>query len=146
MPFTSRITGPCVIIICEKKSTNWKTVTQDVISKAQANNALPNYINIGDTICLNCYNGITQGLARFQNVQTSIEQTETDEIGTNVDYMERSETDETENANPLSFSKVVKVMTNILYIRENRKEPTIYTFERIPSSYGKRGCQVKKFF
>ncbi|RIB27350.1 hypothetical protein C2G38_2029451 [Gigaspora rosea] len=63
-----------------KKSTNWKTVTQHVISKAQANNALPNYINIGDTICLNCYNGIMQGLARFQNVQTSIEQPKTDTL------------------------------------------------------------------
>ncbi|RIB18090.1 hypothetical protein C2G38_2185567 [Gigaspora rosea] len=59
--------------------------------------------------------------------------------------MERSETvnaNETENANLLSFSKVVKVMTNILYIHQNRTEPTIYTFEEFRAVMERKNASI----
>ena len=32
-------------------------VTEHLISKGQTNKTFPNYVQLGDTICLNCYNG-----------------------------------------------------------------------------------------
>ena len=57
-------------------------VTEFVITKGQANGTLPNYIYLGNTICLNCYNGIvTKSSAIFQqHAQTNTKQPETDEI------------------------------------------------------------------
>ena len=52
------ITRSCAITICRGQSTNWKKVTEFVITKGQANGTLPNYVYLGNTICLNCYNRI----------------------------------------------------------------------------------------
>src|SRR5205085_3684332 len=53
------LNGPCVITICQtQQSARWKKVTEFVIAKGQNNNTLPRYLQIGDIICLNCYNGI----------------------------------------------------------------------------------------
>ncbi|CAG8590529.1 16100_t:CDS:2 [Acaulospora morrowiae] len=41
-------------------------VTEHVIFKGQTNNSLPNYTQLGDIICLNCYNGIIIGSVTFQ--------------------------------------------------------------------------------
>ncbi|RIB19638.1 hypothetical protein C2G38_2181293 [Gigaspora rosea] len=74
------LTGPCVIAICKKKLTNWKAVTENLIEKGQTNNTLPSYLQVGDTICLDCYNGIvTNRSAKFQ------------------EHARRPETDEPEN-------------------------------------------------
>ena len=76
------ITRSCAITICRGQSTNWKKVTEFVITKGQTNGTLPNYVHLGDTICLNCYNGIvTRSSAIFQqHAQTNTKQPETDEI------------------------------------------------------------------
>ncbi|RHZ52392.1 hypothetical protein Glove_461g14 [Diversispora epigaea] len=72
MPRITNITGPCVITICQRQSTNWKKVTEFVISKGQANCTLPEYVHLGDIICLNCYNGIvTRSSIEFQPVENS---------------------------------------------------------------------------
>ena len=60
------ITGPCIITICQRQSTNWRKVIEFVITKGQVNHTLLAYIHLGDTICLNCYNGIvTRSSAEF---------------------------------------------------------------------------------
>ena len=118
------ITRSCAITICRGQSTNWKKVTEFVITKGQANGTLPNYVYLGNTICLNCYNGIvTKSSAIFQqHAQTNTKQPETDEI----EAIENTD----ESTNPLSFSKAIEMITNILYTRENKeKEPTLYTFD-----------------
>ena len=118
------ITRSCAITICRGQSTNWKKVTEFVITKGQANGTLPNYVYLGNTICLNCYNGIvTKSSAIFQqHAQTNTKQPETDEI----EAIENTD----ESTNPLSFSKAIEMITNILYTCENKeKEPTLYTFD-----------------
>ena len=85
MPFTSNATRPCMITMCKRRSSTWKTVTEHVISKGQTNNTLPNYTHLGNTICLNCYNGIViNSSSKFQqHAQTitmeQVEINETDE-------------------------------------------------------------------
>jgi hypothetical protein len=115
------ITRLCAITICRGQSTNWKKVTEFVITKGQANGTLPNYVYLGNTICLNCYNGIvTKSSAIFQqHAQTNTKQPETDEI----EAIENTD----ESTNPLSFSKAIEMITNILYIRENREKSQYYT-------------------
>ena len=108
-------------------STNWKKVTEFVITKGQANGTLPNCVHLGDTICLSCYNGIvTKSSAIFQeHAQTNTKQPETDEIDEAIEN-----TDEIKSTNSLSFSKAIEMITNILYVRENReKKSTLYTFD-----------------
>ena len=107
------ITRSCAITICRGQSTKWEQVTEFVITKGQANGTLPNYVYLGDTICLNCYNGIvTRSSAIFQqHAQTNTKQPETDE-----------------STNPLSFFKAIEMITNIIYTRENRDlEKTLHT-------------------
>ena len=48
MPFTSSITGPCAITICKRQSSDWRKVTEHVISKGQTNKTFPNYVQLGD--------------------------------------------------------------------------------------------------
>ena len=113
MPPSITVTGPCVITICKRQSTNWRKVTEFIISKGQTNSTLPDYVHLGDTICLNCYNGIvTKCSAIFQqHAQTNMN--ETDEI----------------EIESIPFSKAIEMITNILYVRENReKKSTLYTF------------------
>ncbi|RHZ49679.1 hypothetical protein Glove_518g10 [Diversispora epigaea] len=94
----TNITGPCVITICQRQSTNWKKVTEFVISKGQANCTLPEHVHLGDTICLNCYNGIvTRSSIEFQRHTQA-----------NVRQPEVNMTNEMENTNYLSFSKAVE--------------------------------------
>jgi hypothetical protein len=119
------ITRSCAITICRGQSTKWEQVTEFVITKGQANGTLPNYVYLGDTICLNCYNGIvTRSSAIFQqHAQTNTKQPETDEIDEAIEN-----TDEIESANSLSFSKAIEMITNIIYTRENRDlEKTLHT-------------------
>jgi hypothetical protein len=122
------ITRSCAITICRGQSTNyWRKVTEFVITKGQANSTLPNYVHLGDTICLNCYNGIvTKSSAIFQqHAQTNTKQPETDEIDEAIEN-----TDEIKSTNSLSFSKAIEMITNMLYIRENREKKSIlYAFD-----------------
>jgi non-ribosomal peptide synthetase component E (peptide arylation enzyme) len=53
------ITRSCAITICQGQSTKWKQVTEFVITKGQANGTLPNYVHLGDTICLNFIGGLS---------------------------------------------------------------------------------------
>ena len=81
MPFTSSITGPCVITICKRQSSNWRKVTEHVISKGQTNKTLLNYVQLGNTICLNCYNEIvTRSAIEFQ--QHALEQSQHNDLET----------------------------------------------------------------
>ena len=131
------ITGPCVVAICRRQSTNWKKVTEFVLSKGQDNKTLPGYVQEGDVICLNCYNGIvTRSSAEFQqHAQNSTRRPETDE------------TDETESTNYLSFSKAIEVITNILYIRENKEnKPTLYSFDEFRAIMEGEDARLKFFF
>ena len=120
------ITRSCAITICRGQSTNyWRKVTEFVITKGQTNGTLPNYVHLGATICLNCYNGIvTRSSAIFQqHAQTNTKQPETDEIDEAIEN-----TDEIKSTNSLSFSKAIEMITNMLYTRENKeKEPILYT-------------------
>ena len=121
------ITRLCAITICRGQSTNWKKVTEFVITKGQANGTLPNYVHLDNTICLSCYNGIvTRSTTIFQqHAQTNMKQPETDEIDEAIEN-----TDEIKSTNSLSFSKAIEMITNILYTCENKeKEPTLYTFD-----------------
>jgi hypothetical protein len=116
-----------VITICKRQSTNWRKVTEFIITKGQANGTLPNYVHLGNTICLNCYNGIvTKSSAIFQeHAQTNTKQPETDEIDEAIENTD-------ESTNPLSFSKAIEMITNILYIRENREYYThLMNFRRL---------------
>src|ERR1043165_1446693 len=103
LPFNN-ITGPCVITICQGHSTRWKRVTEDVLTKGQANNTLPSYVQKDDIICLNYYNGIVvnSSIKFQQHAQINIQQnaTESDDINS-----------------ILSFFKVIKIITDILYTR-----------------------------
>jgi hypothetical protein len=117
------ITRSCAITICRGQSTKWKQVTEFVITKGQANGTLPNYVYLGNTICLNCYNGIvTKSSAIFQqHAQTNTKQPETDEIDEAIENTD-------ESTNPLSFSKAIEMITNIIYTHENRDlEKTLHT-------------------
>ncbi|RIB23623.1 hypothetical protein C2G38_2170703 [Gigaspora rosea] len=161
--------GPCVIAICKRKSSNWKTVTEHVISKGQTNNTLPNYVQLGDTICLNCYNGIvTRSSAIFlQHAQDNVERSEVEVENVkdlerseveNVIDLEQSEVDNTneiefENIefestnNCLSFSKAIRVLTKILYSRENKEnKPTIYPFDDFRAAMEEEDIRLKDFF
>ena len=88
------ISGLCVITICQRQSFQWRKV--NVFIKGQANNTLPNYIHLGDTICLNCYNGILRNSVEFQLHAQTMEQVEINET-------DESMTDETVSTNHPSF-------------------------------------------
>src|SRR5437870_4631789 len=82
------LTGPCTMTICKGQSSKWKMVTEHVISKGQANNTLPNYIHLGNVICLKCYNRIvTRSSTIFQQHAqiTNTEQPETDNNNNKID-------------------------------------------------------------
>jgi hypothetical protein len=117
------VTGPCAIAICKKQSSKWKTVTEYVISKGQANDTFPSYIQLG----VNCYNGIvTRSTVEFQQyAQTNTNKT--DEINEAMYTDEAIRTGEIENTNPLSFFKAIEAITNILYIFENKEKSQHYT-------------------
>ncbi|RIB29752.1 hypothetical protein C2G38_2154570, partial [Gigaspora rosea] len=122
MPFTSKLIGPCVITICKRQSSNWKTVTENVISKGQTNKTFPNYVQLGDTICLNCYNGIvTRSTVEFQ--QHALEQS-----CHNVPEIPE-ETPMDIFTDSVTFSQGVEIITDVLYKREQNKLPTIWDFE-----------------
>ena len=139
------ITRSCAITICRGQSTNyWRKVTEFVITKGQANSTLPNYVHLGDTICLNCYNGIvTKSSAIFQqHAQTNMKQPETDEIDEAIEN-----TDEIKSTNSLSFSKAIEMITNMLYTRENKeKEPTLYTFDEFRAVMEREDARLRFFF
>ena len=105
---------------------------------------MPNYVHLGDTICLNCYNGIvTKSSAIFQeHAQTNTKQPETDEIDEAIEN-----TDEIKSTNSLSFSKAIEMITNILYTRENKeKEPTLYTFDEFRAVMEREDARLRFFF
>ncbi|CAG8501084.1 3242_t:CDS:2, partial [Scutellospora calospora] len=78
----------------------------------KANNTLPSYIKIGDTICLNCYNGIvTKSSIKFQQHVQATERSEVESgpseaIGTVVIGNERSGVSETESINCMQQSEI----------------------------------------
>ncbi|CAG8655986.1 3771_t:CDS:1, partial [Scutellospora calospora] len=41
------------------ESTQLKRVSESFLFKVQSNNTLPNYLQLDNTICSNCYNSIT---------------------------------------------------------------------------------------
>ena len=116
------ITRSCAITICRGQSTKWKQVTEFVITKGQTNGTLPNYVHLGDTICLNCYNGIvTKSSAIFQqHAQTNTKQPETDEI----EAIENTD----ESTNPLSFSKAIEMITFYIFVKI---EKNLMNFRRL---------------
>ncbi|CAG8437374.1 11241_t:CDS:2, partial [Acaulospora morrowiae] len=123
------------ITICQGKSTIWRKVTENVFSKGQANNMLPSYIRVDDVICMNCYNGIV--------INSSIEfQRHAQEQYRFEDISEANKADDF-----LFFSQVVKVLTDILYTRENReKKPMIYSFDEFREIMEGENIRLKSFF
>jgi hypothetical protein len=117
------LTGPCAVTVCQRQSTLWKRVTEYVIAKGQTNNTLPSYVQVGDTICLNCYNGIVVKCSPElqQNAQASMKRRKLDD----------DKTDEAEDSDiGLSFSEAIGIITDILYNRENReRKSTLYSFD-----------------
>ena len=83
-----RLTGPCVIAICRKASTQWRRVSESFLSKAHSNRTLPSYLQLGDTVCSNCYNGIAvnssiefrQHSEEIRSVEAEIEVEDTNSI------------------------------------------------------------------
>ena len=140
MPPTTTLSGPCVITVCRRQITEWRKVTENVIAKGQTNNTLPSYVKLGDTICLNCYNGIVvnRSLELQQHAQVSMKRRKLDD----------EKTDETEDSNPvLSFSQAIAKITNILYIRENREsKPTLYSFDEFRAVMEEKDVRLKLFF
>ena len=121
-----------------KNSTQWRKVTENVLMKGRASNTLPGYVQEGDTICQNCYNGIViNNSLKFQ--QHTKEYAET-----NVKWRKL----ETNEFNPiLSFSKAIEMITNILYTRENQdKEPIIYSFDEFRTIMEAKDARLKLFF
>ena len=121
MSLSNTIIRLCIINICQKNSTQWRKVTENVLMKGRASNTLPGYVQEGDTICQNCYNGIViNNSLKFQ--QYTKEYAETN--------VKRRKLENNESNPILSFSKAIETITNILYTRENQnKEPTIYSFD-----------------
>ncbi|RIB18719.1 hypothetical protein C2G38_2183814 [Gigaspora rosea] len=120
------ITGPCAITTCKKESsTRWKRVTKHIINKGQANNTLPSYLQIGDTICLTCYNTVVV------NSSTPSQQTQTDlQTQATIGLTETSETNEAQSTTNLSFTESIEILTDLLYNRENKEgRQTIYSFD-----------------
>src|SRR6266498_2991629 len=138
MLLLNTIIGPCVIIICQKKLTQWRRVTENILTKGQANNTLPDYVQEGNTICLNCYNRIiTNNLLKFQ--QHAKEYAET-----NV-KQRKLETDESNSI--LSFSKAIEMITNILHTHENKeKELILYSFDEFHIIMEAKNARLKLFF
>ncbi|CAI2201362.1 19160_t:CDS:1, partial [Funneliformis geosporum] len=114
---TKKLEGPCVIEICKRNSVTWRTVTDTVISRRQANKTLPYYIKENDIIYLNCYNAI------LINITSKFQQ----------HVLERHPHIESEpeiSSNEiLSFSQAIRIITTILYERKRNLLPTIWTFK-----------------
>ncbi|RIB22255.1 hypothetical protein C2G38_2174380 [Gigaspora rosea] len=74
------------------------------------NNILPSYLQLGDTVCSNCYNGIA--------INSSLEFKQHSEVIRSV------ETEiEVENTNStLFFSQAIESIPNILYEREVKEK------------------------
>ena len=138
MSLLNTIIRSCVIIICQKKLTQQRRVTENVLIKGQANNTLPDYVQEGNTICLNCYNRIiTNNSLKFQ--QHAKEYAET-----NV-KQRKLETDESNSI--LSFFKAIEMITNILHTRENKeKKLTLYSFDEFHTIMEAKDARLKLFF
>ncbi|RIB26015.1 hypothetical protein C2G38_2065994 [Gigaspora rosea] len=137
------ITGPCTITTCKRESsTRWKRVTDFVINKGQANNTLPPYLQIGDTICLTCYNMIVvNSLTPFQHTQPDLQDQAI------IDLTETSETNEAQSTTNLTFSESIKILTDLLYTRENKEErQSIYSFDEFRSTMESEDARLKSFF
>ncbi|CAH1769119.1 107_t:CDS:2, partial [Entrophospora sp. SA101] len=123
----------------DSQSSNWRKVTEHVISKGQTNKTFPNYVQLGDTICLNCYNGIiTRSAIEFQ--QHALEQSHHNEPEI---YIETSSKD---NNNNLTFSQAVGIVTDILYEREHQGLPPIWIFEEFRAVMELEDKRLKYFF
>jgi hypothetical protein len=140
-------TGPCVITICRsQKSIKWKKVTEYVIAKGQTNNTLPSYLQVGNTICLDCYNGIVvnRTLAFQQHAQASIELSPPPPPPPPVLPPLSSPPPP---PSVLSFSEAIGIITKILYILENKeKKPTIYSFDDFRAVMEGEDARLKVFF
>ena len=140
-------TGPCVITICRsQKSIKWKKVTEYVIAKGQTNNTLPSYLQVGNTICLDCYNGIVvnRTLAFQQHAQAGIELSPPPPPPPPVLPPLSSPPPP---PSVLSFSEAIGIITKILYIRENKeKKPTIYSFDDFRAVMEGEDARLKVFF
>ncbi|CAJ0852307.1 5952_t:CDS:2, partial [Entrophospora sp. SA101] len=105
----------------------------------QTNKTFPNYVQLGDTICLNCYNGIiTRSAIEFQ--QHALEQSHHNEPEI---YIETSSKD---NNNNLTFSQAVGIVTDILYEREHQGLPPIWIFEEFRAVMELEDKRLKYFF
>ncbi|RIB20139.1 hypothetical protein C2G38_2081627, partial [Gigaspora rosea] len=133
------ITKPCTITTCKRESsTRWKRVTDFVINKGQANNTLPPYLQIGDTICLTCYN---MGLTPSQHTQPDLQDQAI------IDLTETSETNEAQSTTNLTFSESIKILTDLLYTYENKEErQSIYSFDEFRSTMESEDARLKSFF
>jgi len=108
------------------------------LTKGQANNTLSDYVQEGNTICLNCYNRIiTNNSLKFQ-------QHAKEYAKTNVKWR-KLETDESNSI--LSFSKAIEMITNILHTCKNKeKKLTLYSFNEFRTIMKAKDARLKLFF
>src|SRR6266542_6536201 len=129
----------CVITICQsQQSIKWKKVTENVIAKGQTNKTLPSYIQIGDTICLNCYNGIvvncSYALQQYalkssplSSVPISTPTPPPPPVSSSLSPLLLLQSPPPPPST-LFFFKATEIITNILYYNKKEKKPTIYLF------------------
>ncbi|RIB10066.1 hypothetical protein C2G38_2207130 [Gigaspora rosea] len=133
-----KITGPCAITICKRVSTQWRRVSENFISKALTSNTLPSYLQLGDTVCSSCYNGIAvNGLLEFKQHSQAILESGRD-----------NEVIEIENTNTIvSFSQAIEIITDILYDCEKKeKKSTIYSYDEFKATMEEKDIRLKSFF
>jgi len=143
--------GLCAITICKtQQPVRWKKVTEYVITKGQTNNTLPRYIQIGDTICLNCYNGIVVNCSLiFQ--QHALESSTSPLVSIPTQVPPPPPVLDPPPTPPLppvlSFSKAIETITKILYTREKKdKKSTIYSFDEFRAIMKEKDVRLKLFF
>ncbi|RIB08714.1 hypothetical protein C2G38_2210869 [Gigaspora rosea] len=111
-----KITGPCAITICKRVSTQWRRVSENFISKARTSNTLPSYLQLDDTVCSSCYNGIAvNGLLEFkQHSQAILESSRDNEEkkSTIYSYDEFKATMEEKDIRLKSFFKELYLSSN----------------------------------
>ena len=107
---------------------------------------MPSYLQVGNTICLDCYNGIVVNctLAFQQHAQAGIELSPPPPPPPLVLPPLSSPPPP---PSVLSFSEAIGIITKILYIYENKKKkPIIYSFDNFRAVMEGEDARLKVFF
>ncbi|RIB14010.1 hypothetical protein C2G38_2196346 [Gigaspora rosea] len=132
----------CAITVCSKVSgQRIKTVTDWVWERARDNGTLPAYLQVGQEVCQRCYNDL---------MQSSVAMKEHAKATSNIQQLDAYTLDpEANTLDPevISFSMVIKIMTDILYKREvTKKLPAFQTFEEFRAYMESENKNLSNFF